>query len=82
MQITKMEKEIPTPDSKHLDGKRTIAHTRLANKYMQCIQKIIDGNQNQLCKKKCVPNITRIDILNPSKFVRTILENTGDIAAL
>ena len=43
-EITKMEKEIPTPDSKHLDGKRTIAHTRLANKYMQCIQKITDGN--------------------------------------
>ena len=43
-EITKMEKEIPPPDSKHLDGKRTIVHTRLANKYMPRIQKITDGN--------------------------------------
>lgn len=40
-EITKMEKEIPTPDGKHLDGKRTIAHTRLANKYMPRIQMAI-----------------------------------------
>ena len=41
-EIAKMEKEIPVPDGKHLDGQRTIAHTRLANKYMPRIKEITD----------------------------------------
>lgn len=41
-EIKKMEKEIPPPDGKHLDGARTTAHTKLSNKYMPLIQKILE----------------------------------------
>lgn len=42
IEIKKMEKEIPPPDGRHLDGPRTTAHTRLANKYMPMIQAIME----------------------------------------
>ena len=42
IEIEKMEKEIPSPDGRHLDGPRTTAHTRLASKYMPMIQAIME----------------------------------------
>ena len=42
IEIEKMEKEIPPPDGRHLDGPRTTAHMRLASKYMPMIQAIME----------------------------------------
>lgn len=41
-EIAKMEKEIPYSDERHLDGPRTTAHIKLANKYMPRIQAIME----------------------------------------